>query len=128
MAAADRAFYGNDGGATNSIGYAEQPQGLRFPGSLGKAPESQPIQFGTPATARVVRIPVENAGWEEIVAAEDPDTKVITVRIGCQTLPAARWRRVGPALIRRHIHGADDQHRYNVALHDLLATIEMAFA
>lgn len=76
--------------------------------------------------SRVVRLALLNSPYEEILAANDPDTGVITVQIGCQSRPLQTWRRVGLSMIRRQ--WSHDTGRLEKALGDVLDRVEAEFA
>lgn len=86
-----------------------------------------PIKIDGATASRVVRVDLTGAPYEEVIAANDPDTGVISVRIGCQMHPIARWRRVGAKLIERQ-WGASEVARLAAPLSDVLDRIEAEFA
>lgn len=116
----------------SNIGYAIPP-GLRYNvgGSGGNISTAKglasPITIDAVLPSRVVRVELTNAPYHEVLAANDPDTGVITVRIGCQSHPLARWRRVGGKMIERQF-GKGEVERLSPILNDVLGRIEQAFA
>lgn len=101
----------------------------RFYGEEAKTNSMSPapaVIIESAIASRVVRLALVNSPYEEILAANDPDTGVITVQIGCQSRPLQTWRRVGLSLIRRQ--WSHDTGRLEKALTEVLDRVEAEFA
>lgn len=94
-----------------------------------KEPRRTPISVESVIASRVVHVTIagDMYGYDGIMAAEDPDTKVISLRVACQTHPLARWRRIAPRLIRNQF-GESEIPRLMQALDDVIAHVEAEFA